>query len=71
MDWLRRLDLGALLFGLVVLGVGVYYLLANTFGITLPELNWDKIWPLAVVALGVGMVWGSWVKIGHGEKSSA
>jgi hypothetical protein len=66
MDRLRQVDLGAILIGLLILGVGVYYLLANTFGITLPDLNWDKIWPLAILALGIGILWGAWAKMGHG-----
>lgn len=50
-------DLGALLFGGILLIVGGYYLLTNTFGVALPELNWDMIWPLFVIALGVGVLW--------------
>jgi TRAP-type C4-dicarboxylate transport system permease small subunit len=50
-------DLGLLLFGAILLIVGGYYMLTNTFGVILPELNWDMIWPLFVIALGVGLVW--------------
>ena len=50
-------DLGWFLFGAILLVVGGYYLLTNTFGITLPELNWDMIWPLFVIALGAGVLW--------------
>jgi hypothetical protein len=66
MDRLRRLDLGAFLIGLIVLGVGVYYLLVNTLGIDLPELDWDMIWPLAVIALGIGLLWGAWGRMSRG-----
>ncbi len=66
MERLRRLDLGGLLIGLIIIGVGVYYLLVNTFGITLPELDWDKIWPILVMALGVGIVWSAWNRMGKG-----
>jgi uncharacterized integral membrane protein len=72
-DKLRRIDLGAILIGLLILGVGIYYLLVNTFGLQLAELDWDKIWPLAVVALGIGIIWGAWSKMtphGHGPTSS-
>ena len=73
MDKLRRIDIGAILLGLLILGVGIYYLLVNTFGLQLAELDWDKIWPLAVVALGIGIIWGAWSKMtphGHGPTSS-
>ncbi len=50
-------DLGVLLFGVILLFVGGYYLLTQTFGINLPELSWDMVWPLFVIALGVGLLW--------------
>jgi hypothetical protein len=63
-DRLRRIDLGAILIGLIILGVGVYYTLVNVFGWELAELDWDMIWPLAVVALGIGILWGAWSRMG-------
>jgi cell division protein FtsX len=72
-DRLRRIDIGAILLGLLILGVGIYYVLANTFGLQMAELDWDKIWPLAVVALGIGIIWGAWSRMtphGHGPTSS-
>ena len=35
----RMVDIGALVFGAILLLVGGYYLLVNTFGIDLPELE--------------------------------
>jgi hypothetical protein len=52
----RMVDIGALIFGVILLLVGGYYLLVNTFGIDLPELNWDTIWPIALIGLGVAVV---------------
>jgi hypothetical protein len=49
-------DIGALIFGAILLLVGGYYLLVNTFGITLPELDWDAIWPIALIGLGLAVV---------------
>ncbi len=60
MDKLRRIDVGAILLGLIIIGVGTYYTLVNVFGFELAELDWDMIWPLAVVALGIGILWGAW-----------
>jgi hypothetical protein len=68
MDRLRRLDVGAVMIGLIILGVGIYYTLVNVFGLQLAELDWDKIWPLAVIALGIGILWGAWSRFGsHGH----
>ena len=52
----RRVDIGALIFGAILLLVGGYYLLVNTFGVTLPELDWDQIWPIALIGLGLAVV---------------
>jgi len=52
----RKVDVGALVFGAILLLVGGYYLLVNTFGIKLPELNWDQIWPIALIALGLAVL---------------
>ena len=37
MHRLRGLDLGAIIIGVLVLGVGAYYVLVNTFGVNLPD----------------------------------
>lgn len=68
MDRLRSIDVGAILIGLIILAVGIYYTLVNVFGLELAELDWDKIWPLAVIALGIGILWGAWSRLGtHGQ----
>ena len=68
MDRLRGIDLGAILIGVIILGIGIYYTLVNVFGWQLAELDWDMIWPLAVVALGIGILWGAWSRMGtHGH----
>lgn len=68
MDRLRSTDVGAILIGLIILAVGIYYTLVNVFGLELAELDWDKIWPLAVIALGIGILWGAWSRLGtHGQ----
>ncbi len=56
MERLRGLDVGGILIGLIILGVGIYYLLTNTLGLAMPELDWDRVWPLFIIALGVGIV---------------
>lgn len=35
--------------------------------LSLPEFNWDAVWRLAVIILGVGIVWRAWsTYAGHG-----
>jgi hypothetical protein len=61
-DWLRQVNLGAVILGGLILLVGVYYFLVNTLGWDLAELDWDAIWPVAIIALGVAIVWGALVR---------
>ena len=61
----RWLDIGWLIGGAIIIFVGGYYLLRNTLGFALPELDWDIVWPLAVIALGAGIVWRTWFTYSH------
>jgi uncharacterized membrane protein YdfJ with MMPL/SSD domain len=67
-DRLRSLDVGAVLIGLIILGVGVYYFLTQTLGLSIPELDWNKVWPLFVIALGLGILYSSWARPGKGDE---
>lgn len=62
-----RLDYGGLVFGGILLFVGAFYLLRNTLGFDLGELDWEAIWPVLVVLLGVGVVVGALTR-GSGEQ---
>jgi uncharacterized integral membrane protein len=55
----RRLDVGGIVFGAILLLVGGYFLLRNTFGFEIPDLDWDMIWPLLIIALGIGVLVGA------------
>jgi hypothetical protein len=48
----RRLNWVAIVVGLVILGVGVYYLLDRTLGIAMPRIQWGSIWPIFLIVLG-------------------
>ena len=54
-----RADIGRLIFGLVVLFVGVWFLFRNTFGINLPELDGDMVWPILVIGLGLAILFNT------------
>jgi len=53
----ERSGLGALVLGLIIIGVGVYYLLTKTLGFDLPDLDWDLVWPVLVIGLGLAIVY--------------
>jgi hypothetical protein len=42
--------------GVILVGLGVLFLLANT-GV-LDRINWDYVWPVALIALGVWLILG-------------
>ena len=52
----HRSGLAGLLLGGVLLFVGGYYLLRNTLGFSLDELDWEPIWPILVIVLGLAIV---------------
>ena len=56
MERLRDVDVARVLIGLIIAGVGFYYFLTNTLGLALPQLDWDRVWPLFLIAVGLGIV---------------
>jgi hypothetical protein len=56
----RRRDLGGVIFGGILLVVGIYYLFQQTLGFDIPDLNWNQIWPILLVILGVVIVYENW-----------
>lgn len=56
----QRFDIGWLVIGVVLLGVGVWYFLSNTLGFDLGELNGDAIWPILVIGLGLSVLVRVW-----------
>ncbi|HET9497514.1 MAG TPA: hypothetical protein VFP83_04245 [Candidatus Limnocylindria bacterium] len=45
-----RSAFGGIVVGLILIVVGGFYVLTNLVGVT---LNWDAVWPLLIVGLGV------------------
>ena len=58
----RRRDVGGLVFGGLLLLVGIYYLLQRTLGLAIPDLNWDQLWPVAVILLGGAILYSNWTR---------
>ena len=56
----RLSGFGALLLATLLLIVGGYYLLRNTLGFSLPELDGEAIWPILVIILGIGVLSRVW-----------
>lgn len=58
----RRLDGGGLVLGGILILVGVYYLLQQTLGFDLPDLDWDKLWPVILIVIGGLVLYGAWTR---------
>jgi len=48
----RRPSTASIVFGLIILGIGVYYFLDRTLGIAMPAIRWGSLWPVLLILLG-------------------
>jgi membrane protein DedA with SNARE-associated domain len=55
-----RRDAGGIVFWAILLLVGGYYVLQQTFGRNLPDLNWDQLLPVLLIVLGAVLLYGAW-----------
>jgi LiaI-LiaF-like transmembrane region len=46
----------AIVIGLVILAIGLYYFIDRTLGIDLPSVNWGSLWPLILIGIGAVIV---------------
>jgi hypothetical protein len=49
----------SVLFGLVILGLGLWFFVEHTLGYQLPRIRWSQIWPVFLIVLGLWVVLGS------------
>jgi hypothetical protein len=48
----RESNLASIVVGLVLLGLGVWYLLDHTFDFVMPRIDWGDLWPIILIAIG-------------------
>ena len=56
----RRSGIGTVAFALILLVFGGYYLLRNTFGIDLPQLESEQVVPALAVIIGIVLLVRVW-----------
>jgi hypothetical protein len=49
----------SVLFGLVILGLGLWFFAEHTLGYQLPRIRWSQAWPVFLIVLGLWVVLGS------------
>ena len=52
----RDVNLAGIVVGLIILGVGVYFLLRETLQIALPDIG--ELWPIFIIVLGAAILYG-------------
>lgn len=62
----RRREAGGIVVGGLLLLAGGYYFLRNTLGFDL-AIDWNLIWPIAVIVLGAVVLVGTFTRSGSEE----
>ena len=52
----RAADMAARVWGLIVLLIGLWFLADVTLGMDMPSVPWADIWPLAIILVGLAIV---------------
>lgn len=56
----RRTGVGTVVFAIVLVVIGGYYVLRNTLGLDLPELDSDQVVPIIAVVIGLALLYRAW-----------
>jgi len=51
--------LGTIVFGVVIIAIGLWFFAERTLGLDLPRIEWRALWPLALIAIGAWIVLGA------------
>jgi NADH:ubiquinone oxidoreductase subunit 4 (subunit M) len=62
---IRRTGVGTVLLAAILIVVGGYYVLRNTLGIDLPQLDSDQVVPVIAVLAGLALLYRAWQD--HGD----
>ena len=49
----------SLVFGVIILIVGLWFFASRTLGLDLPDIEWSQLWPLLLIGLGAWIVIGA------------
>jgi hypothetical protein len=49
----------SLIFGVIILAVGLWFFASKTLGLDLPDIEWSQLWPLLLIGLGAWIVLGA------------
>ena len=49
----RAADTAGIIWGLILLGVGLWFLADVTLGLDMPSIAWRDLWPIGLIAIGL------------------
>ena len=49
----------AVVFGLVLIIVGLWFFAEHTLGLDLPTIRWGQLWPLLIIGIGLLILYGA------------
>jgi Domain of unknown function (DUF5668) len=61
-DWRQRegarraIDTGTVIWGLILIAVGGWFLLDHTLGFDMPDIDWGDLWPVILIVIGGGVI---------------
>jgi uncharacterized membrane protein len=47
-----KANLAAIVVGLIILAVGIYFFLDRTLGVSMPPVRWSSLWPILLIVIG-------------------
>jgi hypothetical protein len=52
----------AIIFGIILITVGLWFFAETTLGLDLPSIRWSQLWPVLLIGVGVLILWGARVR---------
>ena len=52
----RRVDQGAIAWGLILIVVGGWFFLDQTLGLQMPDIDWESLWPVVLIVIGAAVI---------------
>ena len=52
----RRVDQGAVVWGVILIVVGGWFFLDQTLGLEMPNVDWESLWPVVLIAIGAAVI---------------
>jgi len=49
----------SLIFGVIILVIGLWFFASKTLGLDLPDIEWSTLWPLLLIGFGAWIVFGA------------